>query len=200
MNPRYGLLAVMMSVVLTGSGCVSTGTYQAKELESLQLSKSLEESKSTISEINDKNAKLAAESEALSGKLKKLDVELIALKQEIDRLKNDNSKLKDESSRLKDENLKMAEALKPENLLKALANSLAELQSENSKLKLALEDVEKSVKKNSEPLRITPDIAKPAPVEEKKVDEKPASDSKNDTMKSESAVAEQKSSEIAPKP
>lgn len=185
MKFRFAALAVMIAVVSLGSGCVSTGTYQAKEQESLQLSKSLEESKTVNSEIIDKNAKLTAETEALRDKLKKLDSEFAILKEE--------------STRLKDENAKLVEAVKPENLLKALAGSLATLQNENSKLKLALENAEKMVKSSPEPLKITPDIAKPAQVEEKKVEEKAAPGSKEEPLKSEPADAEQKTPATAPK-
>jgi hypothetical protein len=108
-------------------------------------------------------------------------------------LKDDNSKLKDDSARLKEENAKLAEAAKPENLIKALANSMAILQNENSKLKLALEDAEKTAKKGSEPLKITPDIAKPAPIEGKKIEEQPAPSSKDETLKTEPADAGQMS-------
>lgn len=205
MKFKSAVLAVMAIVVALGSGCVSSGTYQAKEQESLQLSKSLEESKGTISEMTDKNAKLSTESEALAGKLKKLDGEFSALKEESGKLKDENSKLKDESSKLKEENARLAEAAKPENLLKSLADSLATLQNENSKLKLSLENVEKTVKKNSEPLRITPEIAKPeiaqpAAVEDKKVGEKPVSISKDEPLMPAPAASEQKAPVTTPKP
>lgn len=199
MKFKFAVLTMMITVVSLGSGCVSTGTYQAKEQESMQLSKNLEESKATLSEVNDKNMKLTAETETLNGKLKKMDGELATLKEESARLKDDNSKLRDETARLKEENAKLAEAVKPENLLKALANSLAELQGENSKLKLALEDAGKAAKKSSEPLRITPEIAKPAPAEEKKSEEKPAPGSKDETLKPEPAT-EKQVPEAAPKP
>lgn len=200
MRYRPGTLFILFTVVLLCGGCVSTGTYQAKELESQQLSKSLEESKNTITEINDKNAKLTAESETLGSKLMKLDGEIAVLKEETGRLKDENSKLKDESSRLKEENIKLAEAVKPENLLKTLASTLAEIQNENSKLKLALEDAGKVAKQNSEPLKIKPDIAKPAPVEEKKGEDKPAQTIKDGTLKPEPVAPEQTAPEAAPKP
>ncbi|NJD90406.1 MAG: hypothetical protein FIA91_02650 [Geobacter sp.] len=125
--------------------------------------------------------------------MKKLDGEVAALKEE-------NSKLKDESSRLREENTKLKEAVKPDNLLKSLANSMAELQRENSKLKLALEDAGKAAKQSSEPLRIMPDLAKPAPVEEKKVEDKPAPASKTETLQPEPAAAEQKAPEAPAEP
>lgn len=199
MKFRFVLLVMMIMSVSLGSGCVSTGTYQAKEQESLQLSKSLDESKTALGEMSDRNSKLATETEALNGKLKKLDGEFAILKEESARLKDDNSKLKDETARLKEENAKLTEAAKPENLLKALADSLATLQNENSKLKLALEDAEKSVKKSSEPLKITPDIAKPAPIEGKKAEGQPAPGSKEETLKTEPADAGQKTPAPTPK-
>jgi chromosome segregation ATPase len=198
MPVRFDALIIMFTVVMLGSGCVSTGTYQAKEQESLQLSKSLEESKATISEISDKNARLTTEAEALGGKVRKLDGEIATLKEETAKLKGENSKLKEESSRLKEENAKLAEAVKPDNLLKSLANSMAELQRENSKLKLSLEDAGKAAKQSAEPLRIMPDIAKPAPVEEKKVEDKPAPASKAEAQPE--PAAEQKAPEAPAKP
>jgi hypothetical protein len=80
MKFKFAALAIMVAVVSLGNGCVSTGTYQAKEQESMQLSKSLDESKTALAEISDKNGKLTAENEVLSGKLKKLEGEFATLK------------------------------------------------------------------------------------------------------------------------
>lgn len=201
MQFRFDALALLTAVVLLGSGCVSTGTYQAKEQESQQLTRNLEECKSSLSESSASCAKLAAEAETLHGRLKKLDADMAALQAESSRLQDDYLKLKDESARLKEENARLAATVKPENLVKALANSLAELQNENSRLKLALENTGKAAKTSPEPLRITPDIGKPVPAEEKKPGEKPAPESSSPGLKPEpAAAAGQAVPEAAPGP
>lgn len=195
-----GVLAVVATVLSLGSGCVSTGTYQAKEQESAQLSKNLEESKGIISEISEKNRKLLKESETLAASLKVLEEELTRLKEESVRLKDDNGKLIEESGRLREENAKLSEAAKPENLLKSLANSLATLLNENSRLKLALEDAEKSSKMNSDPIKISPEIAKPVPVDLKKVEVNSAPSEKEETLKAPPVMEDKQLTEPVPQP
>jgi regulator of replication initiation timing len=146
---RSGITLLCSFAALLTSGCVSSGTYQAKEQESLQLSRNLENSKNAQSELLDKNKKLLEENDALSLKLKNLNADFTGLKAENDKLKSENDKL--------------VTAIKPENLLKALVDTFSNLQAENNKLKQALDAAEKaSQKKETDPpVQLTPVIAKP---------------------------------------
>jgi ferredoxin-NADP reductase len=116
------MIATGMVVVL--GGCVSSGTYQAKEQESHQLGRSLEEMKSAYTELQVKCGKFESANSEQGEQLKKVAAELAILKQE---------------------NEKLAAAARPDNLLKALAETLATLQvkvdqlkAENAKLKQEL--------------------------------------------------------------
>ncbi|NVO21725.1 MAG: hypothetical protein HXX13_18650 [Bacteroidetes bacterium] len=144
MNTRKIRLAVLFSLVaLLSGGCVSSGTYQAKEQESLLLKKTLDEKITGLSELQDKNKKLNDENELIAKQFKKLESEMADLKAE---------------------NEKLAERVKPENLLKTLVNSFNALQAENLKLKEAISVTEKvSQKQLSEPsVKPVPVITKPA--------------------------------------
>lgn len=137
-----GITLLCSFAALLTSGCVSSGTYQAKEQQSLQLSRDLENSKNAQSELLDKNKKLLEENAALNLKLKNLNADFAGLKAEND---------------------KLLTAVKPENLLKVLVDSFSSLQAENSKLKQALDVAEKaSQKKETDPpVQLTPVITKP---------------------------------------
>jgi len=117
----FALLAV--TAALAG-GCVSSGTYQAKEQETQQLSKNLDETRGSYSQLKDKYDKLEAVSNEQSEKLKKISAEL---------------------AELKVENAKLVDATQPESLLKTLAETftvqqqkIRELKAENAKMKQEL--------------------------------------------------------------
>lgn len=138
---RFVVLVSMMAML--SGGCVSSGTYQAKEQESLLLKKTLDETTTGLSELQEKNRKLNAENDLVYKKLKKLESEM---------------------SDLKAENEKLAESVKPENLLKTFLNSFNALQAENLKLKEALSAAEKVSQKQlaEPPVKPAPVITKPA--------------------------------------
>lgn len=124
MNNRVSLLLVAAGTVMVLGGCVSSGTYQVKEQENQQLGKSLEEAKNSYNELKEKCGKVEATSSEQGEQLKKLTAELALLKQENERL---------------------AEAARPDNLLKSLVDSFAALQqrveqlkAENAKMKQEL--------------------------------------------------------------
>lgn len=124
MDIRYGTVLVAAVSVISLCGCVSSGTYQAKEQESQQLGRSLEETKNAYNELQEKCARLEASNSGQVEKLAKLSADFAALQQE---------------------NAKLAEAVKPENLLKSLAETVAALQqrvdvlkAENAKMKQEL--------------------------------------------------------------
>jgi len=171
LTTRSSLFAFFPVAALLTSGCVSSGTYKAKEQESIQLSRNLEETKGAYQELEEKNKKLTAEGEALNEKLKQLDTEIADFKLDIEKLKVDNAKykLEGENYKLENENYrleneKLSLAAKPENLLKTLADSIAALQAENAKLKQSLVLAEKvPVKKDPEPpVKLNPVVTKPA--------------------------------------
>lgn len=164
------VVAIFSAAALLTTGCVSSGTYQAKEQESLQLKKNLEETKSVYSELQDKSKKLAEDNDAMILKLKKLDADLVELKAdndryklEIDKLKAEIDKLKLENDTLKIDNEKLSTAVKPENLLKTFVELFATIQTENVKLKQALAAAEKAAqKKDAEPpIKLNPVVTKP---------------------------------------
>lgn len=115
MKNRVSLFVVAAGAVMALGGCVSSGTYQAKEQESQQLGKSLEEVKASYAELQAKCGKFAAANSEQSEQLKKFFTELALLKQE---------------------NEKLAEAARPDNLLKSLAETLATLQQKVEQLKV----------------------------------------------------------------
>jgi len=171
LTTRSALFAFFPVAALLTSGCVSSGTYKAKEQESIQLSRNLEETKGAYQELEEKNKKLTAEGEALNEKLKKLNTEIADFKLDIEKLKVDNAKykLEGENYKLENENYKfenekLSLAAKPENLLKTLADSIAALQAENAKLRQSLVLAEKvPVKKDPEPpVILNPVVTKPA--------------------------------------
>lgn len=142
------VVLVSMAAMLSG-GCVSSGTYQAKEQESLLLKKTLDETTTGLSELQEKNRQLNAENDLVYKKLKKLESEM---------------------SDLKTENEKLAEGVKPENLLKTFVNSFNALQAENLKLKDALSAAAKVSQKQlaEPPVKHVPVITKPAATEKVK--------------------------------
>ena len=149
MNRNKIRFVVLVSMVaMLSGGCVSSGTYQAKEQESLLLKKTLDETTTGLSELQEKNRKLNAENDLVYKKLKKLEAEM---------------------SDLKTENEKLVESIKPENLLKTFVNSFNALQAENLKLKDTLSAAEKVSKQLAEPSeKHLPAITKPAATEKVK--------------------------------
>lgn len=135
--------------VMISSGCVSSETYRAKEHESLHLSRNLDETKSAKADLEEKNKKLSAETEALALQLKKLDAEIAGFRQE--------------NEQLKIENEKMSLALKPENILKTLVEAVASLQAENAKLKKEMAAAEKisNIKEPEPPVKLSPVLTRP---------------------------------------
>lgn len=148
-------LSILSVVVLIVSGCVSSGTYKAKEQESIQLKQSLDSTKGDYSDLQEKSKKLAEDNEAMVLKLNKLAEDKDATMLKLKKLEADfsevtagNEKLKSDSEQLKKENEKLITAAKPENLLKTLVESFSMLQAENVRLKQALVSAEKAAQKN----------------------------------------------------
>ena len=147
---KTSLIAISSLAAITVGGCVSSGTYQAKEQESLELKKSLLNTKGDYSELQEKNKKLAEDYETALTKLKKINA--------------DFAEIKAENEKLKLENEKLATAVKPENLLKSFTDAFTMLQAENAKLKQAFASAAGGAeKKEAElPVKLTPVVAKPA--------------------------------------
>lgn len=142
------VIVVSLAAMLT-AGCVSTGTYQAKEQETQLLKKSLEDTESGLSELKDRNKKLSNDYELALSKLKVIESEM---------------------SELRIENEKLTNAVKPENLLKTLVDSYNSVQAENLKLKQTLSAIEKSTKKEIEaPVKLDPITSKTSKGAEKVV-------------------------------
>lgn len=146
---KFKLALLVSMVAMLSGGCVSSGTYQAKERESMLLKKSLEETSAGMNELQEKNNKLKDENEKLKDENGSISLKL--------------KKLESEMSVLKIENEKLTEDVKPENLLKTLVNSYNAVQAENLKLKQALSVAEKvSQKKAPEPpVKLDPIISMP---------------------------------------
>jgi regulator of replication initiation timing len=149
MKSKALIFIMIGAVLLACGGCVSSGTYQAKEQKSLQLKKNLEVTKGDYSELQEKSKKLSEDNDAMALMLKKLDA--------------DFAELKVDNEKLKLENEKLVAALKPENLLKTLLESFSALQMENAKLKQELASSEKAVQKKEPepPVKLKPVIIKP---------------------------------------
>jgi len=153
---KSAAVTICSLAALTLCGCVSSGTYQSKELESLELKKSLQTTKGDYSELLEKNKKLAAENDAMFLKLKKIDADIAEMKVDNEKLKLENEKL--------------AAAVKPENLLKSLFASFNALQAENAKLKQAVTASDSAQQKKAElPVKLSPVVVKPAVNHEEEV-------------------------------
>ncbi len=161
MRSKAHIAIIIGAVMLACGGCVSSGTYQAKEQESLQLKKNLEVTRGDYSELQEKSRKLSEDNDAMALKLKKLDA--------------DFAELKVENEKLKLENEKLVAALKPENLLKTLVDSFSALQIENAKLKQELASAEKTAQKKEPepPVKLKPVIIKPSATIDDRLTETP---------------------------
>jgi DNA repair exonuclease SbcCD ATPase subunit len=159
MNNRYGAFIVVSLAGALMGGCVSSGTYQAKEQETQLLNKNLEATKSAVGELQEKSKKQGEENETLKALNKKLESDI---------------------AELKGLNEKLNAAAKPENLLKTLGESLAALQAENASLKQALAEGKKSAaSKEALPAKtVSPEkLPEPGPVADTKQEKSP--DGKN---------------------
>ncbi len=158
----FRLIVVSMGFAAFLGGCVSTGTYQQKEQESLMLNKSLDESRILYSNLQAKYKKLGEENTEQELELKKLKVELSesiiknnGLVEVTKKLATDNNDLKVENEKLTTtnsslslkvkklstefEDMKLAHeklviAVKPENILKTAGEYFAEMQQKIDKL------------------------------------------------------------------
>jgi chromosome segregation ATPase len=151
MKSRF--VAVVIAVSLTSlGGCVSSGTYQVKEQENQQLGRSLEETKSAYNELKEKYQAKEQESQQLGKSLEVAKSAATELQEKCTKLEESNNgqveklqKLSADFAALQLENVKLVEATKPENLLKALAEVVTTLQqrvdmlqAENTKMKQEL--------------------------------------------------------------
>ena len=149
LTSRHSIPVFISICVMILSGCVSSGTYRAKEDESIQLSRNLDEAQKANIDLMQKNRALADENEALARKLKDLDAGMAAFRQEQEALKLENERLKS--------------AVKPENIIKTLIESIASLQAENAKLKQEIASAEKvsPVKAPVPPVKLSPVLTRP---------------------------------------
>ena len=151
------VIVASVSGMLLG-GCVTSGTYQAKEQERQQLSRNLEEIKTSYTELKEKYGKLDEASNELSAKLKRISAEAVEMKLEnvkVAEVNNEQSvelkKLAAESAGLKLANKRLAEEnIKQSENLKMISADFVELKLENAKLLDALkpENILKSLAEN----------------------------------------------------
>ncbi len=128
----YKLLAPAVAVgALFLAGCVSSGTYQLKEQESQQLSRSLEEARANQGALEKKVAGLEGEKAELEASLKKQKGELADTGAKGDKLAADLAEAKGEVEKLTRLNAEQAEKLKK------LAVEFVEVKGEKEKLFLA---------------------------------------------------------------
>lgn len=130
MVSRFAAFVLLAWGVLI-SGCVSSGTYQLKEQESLQLSRSLEESKAAYSALEKKLAGVEGEKGALESSLNKQKGELADFSAKGEKLAAELSEARGEVEKLTRQSAEQAEKLKK------LAVEFVELKGEKEKLYLA---------------------------------------------------------------
>ncbi len=180
MKTRVSAVIVASVSCMFLGGCVTSGTYQAKEQERQQVSRNLQETKNSYTELKEKFGKLEEANNEQSAGLKKLSAEAVEMKMEnakfaeanneqSARLKKmsaeaeetrlENARLAEKTQKqsenlkmisaefveLKLENAKLIEAIKPENILKTLAETITvqkqkikTLTDENTKIRLKL--------------------------------------------------------------
>lgn len=124
-------VATFMAVMALLSGCVSSGTYQLKEQESLQLGKNLEESRAAYASLEKKLAAVESERGELESSLKKQKGELSDSSARGEKLASELAEARGEAEKLTRQSAEQAEKLKK------LAVEFFELKGEKEKLYLA---------------------------------------------------------------
>jgi len=133
---RTAVFGIGCALIL--GGCVSSGTYQLKEQESRMLSKSLEESRSSYAELQNKFNQLQGEKTGLESELKKQKADLGDSAEKNQKLTDSNGKLtadladaRGENDRLRVTNDELSDKLKK------LAVEFVEIKNERDKVTLA---------------------------------------------------------------
>lgn len=177
MNARKIIVAGIACSALFAGGCVSSGTYTTKEQEALQLSKDLQTTKGSYSELEDKYNKALSENSDL--------------KKQITDMEEQGKKVVDELNALKVKHDKLVAENRPENLVKKIGERFTELQQAIDKLQAENEALKKKIDPSSFPVKKKASKA----VDRENPEKKDTETVKPEPTKTEPAKAEPKSAQ-----